>query len=416
MTQASSGDGAGGPLTGVRVVELGIWVAGPAAGGVMADWGADVVKVEPPEGDPARTFGRMLGGDLPTNPPFELDNRSKRSIAVDLGAEAGRDVLHRLLARADVFVTNIRPAALQRLGLDYDSLHARLPRLVYALVTGYGLGGPDADRPAYDIAAYWARAGVAASLAPPGADLPFQRGGMGDHTTGMSAAGAVAAALFARERTGEGQLVSTSMFRQGMYFIGWDVNVALMWGTPIRVGTRQSMGSPTLNNYTAGDGRRFWIVGLEAARHWPPLARVVGHPEWIEDERFATPRARAQHATELIAELDAIFATAGLDEWAERFAAEPDLFWSPVNTVDDLVGDPQAAASGGFVDVPDGVSTTTMVASPVDFSSTRWAPRAMAPELGADSDGVLEELGYPPAEIEKLMTTGAVRRPGADGL
>lgn len=402
--------GAGGPLAGVRVVELGIWVAGPAAAGVMADWGADVVKVEPPGGDPGRTFGRMLGGDLPTNPPFELDNRSKRSIAVDLGTDAGRRVLERLLERADVFVTNIRPAALERLGLDYESLHARLPRLIYALVTGYGLDGPDADRPAYDIAAYWARAGVAASLAPPGDDLPFQRGGMGDHTTGMSTAGAVAAALFARERSGEGQMVSTSMFRQGMYFIGWDVNVALMWGTPIRVGTRQTMGSPTLNNYTAGDGRRFWIVGLDAERHWPPLARIVGRPEWTCDERFATGRARAVHARELVAELDAIFATASLEEWAERFATEPDMFWSPVNTVDDLVADPQALASGGFVDVPDGTSTTTMVASPVDFSTTRWAPRWVAPELGEHGAEILGELGYSPEEVEALLAGGVVNR------
>ena len=284
-----------GPLAGVRVVELGVWVAGPGAGGILADWGADVIKVEPPEGDPARTFQRMLGGDLPTNPPFELDNRSKRSVVLDLADPIGRAHAQDLIDRADVFLTNIRVSALQRLELDPDVLLARHERLIYALITGYGLTGPDADRPAYDIAAYWARSGLAAALTPPGGPLPFQRGGMGDHSVAMTTAGMVSAALVARERTGKGQLVSTSLLRQGAYTIGFDVNVALMWGRPIMVGQREAMGNPAINNYTAGDGRRFWIVGLEGDRHWPPLARVVGRPEWLDDPRFATPQARFEH-------------------------------------------------------------------------------------------------------------------------
>src|SRR5579863_6627220 len=150
-----------GPMEGVRVVELGVWVAGPAAAGILADWGADVIKIEPPTGDPARTFQRMLGGDMPSNPPFELDNRSKRSIVLDLGTEEGRALARELIDAADVFVTNVRASALGRLGLDPDSLRARNGRLVYAIVTGYGLVGPDADRPAYDIAAWWARSGIA---------------------------------------------------------------------------------------------------------------------------------------------------------------------------------------------------------------------------------------------------------------
>jgi crotonobetainyl-CoA:carnitine CoA-transferase CaiB-like acyl-CoA transferase len=163
---------------------------------------------------------------------------------------------------------------------------------VYAIITGYGLAGPDADRPAYDIAAFWARSGIAAALTPPGRELPFQRGGMGDHSVAMSAAAGISAALFARERTGKGDLVSTSLLRQGAYTIGFDVNVALMWGLAIGVGTRTAMGNPAINNYTAGDGRRFWIVGLEGARHWPPLARAVGRPEWLTDERFVPAAGR----------------------------------------------------------------------------------------------------------------------------
>jgi crotonobetainyl-CoA:carnitine CoA-transferase CaiB-like acyl-CoA transferase len=381
-----------GPLAGVRVVEVGVWVAGPAAAGILADWGADVVKIEPPEGDPARTFGRMLGGDLPTNPPFELDNRSKRSIVLDLLQPEGMERALALIDRADVFLTNIRASALARLGLDADTLRARNDRLVYALLTGYGIDGPDADRPAYDIAAYWARSGLAAALTPPGAPLPFQRGGMGDHSAAMTAAAMVCAALFDRERTGKGQLVSTSLLRQGAYTIGFDVNTALMWGRSIAVGMREAMGNPAVNNYTAGDGRRFWIVGLEGARHWPPLARAVGHPEWLDDPRFETPRARFENARELIAELDAIFATKSLADWAEIFATEPDFFWSPVNTIDDLLADEQFRASGALVAVPDDEGTMPMLASPADFHGTPCAPRYRAPRLGEHTAEVLAEI------------------------
>ncbi len=279
-----------------------------------------------------------------------------------------------LVADADVFLTNVRVPALRRAGLDPDTLRQRFPRLVYAIITGYGLAGPDADRPAYDIAAFWARSGIAAALTPPGRELPFQRGGMGDHSVAMSAAAGISAALFARERTGKGELVSTSLLRQGAYTIGFDVNVALMWGLAIGVGTRTTMGNPAINNYTAGDGRRFWIVGLEGERHWPPLARAVGRPEWLTDERFATPAGRFQHATELIGLLDEIFATKTLDEWAEVFAVEPDFFWSPVQTIDDLLADEQFHAGGGTVDVPDADGTTTMLATPVDFAEHPAAP------------------------------------------
>jgi len=388
-----------GPLAGVRVVELGVWVAGPAAGGILADWGADVIKIEPPSGDPARTFQRMLGGDLPSNPVFELDNRSKRSVVADLATEPGRALARDLVERADVFLTNIRVPALRRAGLDPDELRARCPRLIYAVVTGYGMTGPDADRPAYDIAAYWARSGVAASLTPPGGDLPFQRGGMGDHSVAMTAAAMVSAALYARERTGKGDLVSTSLLRQGAYTIGFDVNVALMWGTGIRVGTRTTMGNPTVNNYTAGDGRRFWIVGLEGGRHWPPLARVVGHPEWLEDERFATPAARAQHAATLIGLLDQAFAARPLAEWAAIFETEPEFFWSPVQSVEELLADEQFRASGGLVEVPDDEASQTMLATPADFREHPWAPRFRAPELGEHTASVLAELGRSEGEM-----------------
>jgi crotonobetainyl-CoA:carnitine CoA-transferase CaiB-like acyl-CoA transferase len=381
-----------GPMEGVKVVELGVWVAGPAAGGILADWGADVIKIEPPTGDPARMFGRMLGIDDGVSPPFEMDNRGKRSVVLDLATDDGRAAAFELLSGADVFLTNVRPAALRRTGLDFETVASRNPGLVYGLITGYGERGPDADRAAYDVAAFWARAGLAHLLTRPGDTPPFQRGGMGDHSAGMTLAAAVCAALFARTRTGKGQLVSTSLYRQGAYTVSFDLNTFLMTGHSIAIGERETMGNPCMNNYAAGDGRRFWIVGLQGDRHWPALCRAVGRPDWLTDQRFDTGRSRAANAVELIGELDEIFAAKPLDEWAKAFAAEPDFFWSPINSIEDVVADDQFHAAGGVVYVPDGDAGAPMVATPADFHGTPWEPRSAAPKLGQHTDEILAEL------------------------
>jgi crotonobetainyl-CoA:carnitine CoA-transferase CaiB-like acyl-CoA transferase len=394
-----------GPLDGTRVVELGVWVAGPACGGILADWGADVIKLEPPTGDPARQFAAMLGADVPLNPPFELDNRGKRSVVLDLTTEAGREVALELIDTADVFVTNVRLAALARLGLDHVNVLRRNPRLVYGALTGYGLVGPDAGRAAYDIGAFWARSGIAALLTAPGGTPPFQRGGMGDHGAGIAMAAGICAALVHRARTGRGQLVSTSLLRHGIYTIGFDLNTALRLGVPIAVATRETMANPTINSYRDRDGRWFWLIGLEAERHWPDLARAVGHPEWTDDPRFATPTARRRHCGELVALLDEIFATRSLAEWAEVFDREG-LWWAPVQTVDEVLADPQAWAAGAFVEVPDRGGTATMVATPVDFADTPCSFRGPAPELGEHTEEILTELGRSDEEIAALRADG----------
>jgi crotonobetainyl-CoA:carnitine CoA-transferase CaiB-like acyl-CoA transferase len=398
-----------GPFDGIKVVELGVWVAGPAAAGVLADWGAEVIKIEPHAGDPLRGFFRaMAGQDLPLNPPFELDNRGKRSIQIDIAADGGAALVASLADRADVFVTNVRPTVLRRLGLDYDDLAARNPRLVYARVTGYGERGPERDRQAYDLGAYWSRAGVAAALTSPGGEPPYMRGGFGDHTTALSLIGGIATALFARERSGVGQLVTTSLLRTGMYVLGFDLNSVLRLGAAFPQATRETMGNPLTNCYRSGDDRWFWLLGLQADRHWPDLARAVGRPEWIEDARFREIHARGQHRAELVRELDVIFAGAPLAEWARRLD-EAGMWWAPVQTLEQVAQDPQAEAAGGFVDVPaaDG-GTTRMVANPVDYAGTPWQPRAPVPEPGQHTEEVLLEHGYDWEKIAALKARGVI--------
>ncbi|HIF92459.1 MAG: CoA transferase [Myxococcales bacterium] len=398
-----------GPLEGIKVVELGVWVAGPAAGVIMADWGADVIKVEPPGvGDPSRLFMTMLGSDLPFNPIFENDNRSKRSIVLDLRTEEGLALALEMIGAADVFISNMRSAALGRLGLDPETLCKQFPRLIYALITGYGREGVDANRAAYDIAAFWARSGIAHSLTQAGGTPPHQRGGMGDHNAGLAAAAGICAALYRRELSGEGQVVSTSLLREGIYTLSFDLSVALRFGVPVMIGDRKTMGNPAINCYADSEGKFFWIVGLEGERHWPALARAAGHAEWLTDPRYEDPRNRAQNAEGLIKELDRVFATKTRDEWGKIFDAEVDLWWAPVQSIEEVVADPQVSAAGGFVEVPDGVGTTMLPATPVDFDGTPWAPRSMAPEHGEHSEEILRELGRNDESIAALRERGIV--------
>lgn len=396
----------GGPLQGVRVVEIGLWLAGPACATILADWGADVVKVEPPAGDPYRGFAWAFGGTM--NPPFELDNRGKRSIAVDLASPIGREIVLELLADADVLVTNYRPGGLDRLGLGWDEVHAHNPRLVYASLTGYGLEGPERDRASYDMGAYWARAGVAAALTLPGQDLPYQRGGMGDHITGMAAAGGVAAALFERHRTGEGRLVSTSLLRAGMYQLGTDLNTNLRAGTETVPTSVSRAVNPLLTGYRCADDTWIWLLLLEGDRHWPLLARAIERPDLADDARFATMEGRRDHAALVCAELGRIFAGRTRDDWAVVLDREG-VWWARVQRAHELIDDPQAHAAGGFVEVPlaDG-STATMVATPVDFDGTSHFATAPSPELGEHTELLLMELGWDWDRIEAAKAAGAI--------
>ncbi|SHN75760.1 CaiB/BaiF CoA transferase family protein [Cryptosporangium aurantiacum] len=397
-----------GPLDGVRVVEIALWVAGPATAAVLADWGASVVKVEPLAGDPQRHLEGLRPPGAPEaggNPTFDVSNRGKRSVALDLKSDRGREVIERLLGQADVLVTNLRVRALERLGLDHESVLARHPRLVYALMTGYGLRGPHADAPGYDSGAFWARSGLAASLTVPGGTPPFQRGAMGDRSAAAVLAGGVSAALLARERTGTGQLVAGSLYRWGTYLLSSDLSIALQYGAPMATARREAMASPTVNCYRCADDRWVWLIGLERDRHWPPLVRAVGQPAWLTDERFATSSARQQNARTLIASLDTIFAEKPRDEWLKVFD-ECGVWAEPVNTIEDVLADEQFHAAGGLVEVPG--TGTPGVNGPLDFGATPAGPRSAAPALGADADAVLGSLGYTRADVDALRSAGVV--------
>jgi crotonobetainyl-CoA:carnitine CoA-transferase CaiB-like acyl-CoA transferase len=360
-----------------------MWIAAPATGAILADWGAEVCKVEPPEGDPFRHIMASQGylSEIP-NAPFTLDNRGKRSVALDLSAPADRASLEELVATADVFLTNLRRGALERLGLAPEQVVARHPRLVYALITGYGSTGPDKDRPGYDAGAFGARAGVVHQMrigdtAP--VALPL---GFGDHVVALSASGGICAALLERERTGTGQIVETSLLRTGVYSLGWDVAVQLMLGKVPRASHRATTPTPMFNCYRARDDSWFWLLGVEADRHFPTVARAIDRTDLLTDERFATARARRANRTELIALLDASFAARPFSHWSARFDDE-DVWWAKVHSPAELVADPQANAAGAFV--PVGESQVRTVATPVDFS--RHPRTAVVPPPSVDADG-----------------------------
>jgi crotonobetainyl-CoA:carnitine CoA-transferase CaiB-like acyl-CoA transferase len=383
----------GGPLAGIRVVELGVWVAGPAAGGIMADWGADVIKVEPPAGDPQRrVFGALGVADQAGVPPFEIDNRGKRSVVFDLSGDEGRQAMERLLATADVFITNLRPDALERLGLDHASLLQRYPSLVYGSLTGYGLEGPDRARAGYDVGAFWARSGVAHTFMPPGELPPPLRSGFGDHITGMALACGVLAKLVERSHTGRGGLAATSLLRTGMYTIGWDVGIQLRFGKRESTRPRHLNRAPMVLCYQAGDGEGFWLLGLEADRHWPGLVAALERPEWLTDERFVDARARNRNSEALIAALDERFAEGSMDHWRARFDAH-DVWWAPINSIPEALADPQVLASGAIIEVTPrpGEAPYRAVATPIDFDGQPLRPGPV-PALGEHTAEVLGEL------------------------
>ncbi len=398
------------PLAGIRVVELAMWVAGPSTGAVLGDWGADVIKLEDTRGgDPIRAMStRALGSDTPLMPPYELDNRNKRSVTVDLRRREGTEFATRIIERADVFVTSLRPATLERMGLDYATLSARNPRLVYATLNGYGHRGPDRDRPAFDYAAAWARSGIMATVAEPGQAPPAQRPGMIDHAAGLGLAGAISAALLQRVHSGRGCEVRISLFQMGLWMNATDLTIGLQTGRAPQPESRSERTNPIWNSYQCKDGKWIYFVMVQSDVYWPDVCSALERPEWNDDPRFASFEARWKNSRELTRLIDETIATRTREQWTPIFDRH-DLIWAPVQSEAEVLEDRQAHALGSFAEVESaGTAGPRVVNSPVEFGEAGNTPHRRAPELGQHTEEVALEAGLTWEEIAKLKDAGVI--------
>jgi crotonobetainyl-CoA:carnitine CoA-transferase CaiB-like acyl-CoA transferase len=400
-------------MEGVRVVEVAAWTYVPIAGAVLAEWGADVIKIEHPEsGDPQRgliTAGLMPSGAGGVNFMMELPNRGKRSVGLDLKSERGHALLLELVKTADVFLTNFRPQARQKLHIDVDDLRAVNPKHIYVRGSGHGQRGPEAERGGYDACSFWARGGSADIISDPGA-YPISQPGpaYGDLISGLTIAGGISAALFHRERTGEALVVDNSLLATGMWATGAAVMMAGLFGFQrFPKGDRAKTPNPLILTYRTKDDRFLSLIMLESDRYWADLVTKVGRPELAADPRFADAGARGQNNEACVAVLDEIFASRTFDEWKQALL-DVEGVWAPVQTVNELLDDPQVLANGYLrdVEVPSG-ATVRMVASPLQFNEEPPDLRR-APDHGEHTDEVLAELGLDQDDIIQLKIEGAV--------
>jgi crotonobetainyl-CoA:carnitine CoA-transferase CaiB-like acyl-CoA transferase len=392
-------------LSDLKVVEWSTWIAGPGCAAVMADWGADVIKIESAAGDATRTFWPDTA-ETPGNPIFSNENRGKRGVVLDLGKAEGRAALIAILKDADVFITNVRPGALKRARLDYESVRDELPRLIYANVTGYGLTGPDADTPAFDLTGFWNRSGVAHAINPPDREPIGSRPGFGDHVTALATLSGVLAAVHERDRTGVGRQVETALMRVGCYALGWDMSIRLRNGEALTAQPRASRPGAIAGYFRTRDDR--WIyVSQRSPADFPQMMRVIDRPDLIDQPRCAAPIVDMAVVHEIRSLLDHVFEALTLEE-ACALMRQTDIIFAPMASLDDFVDDPQAHEAGCFVDTPDGWGGSFKApASPVRFPGTETGPAGPAPKLGEHTREVLAEAGYAPDAVEALIGAGA---------
>lgn len=397
-----------GPFEGVRVLEVAAWVFVPAAGAIMADLGADVVKVEPPGGDPQRALGDSLNTDDSAPKPYvEIPNRGKRSITLDLRIPAGQQVLHRLAKTADVFLTSYLPALRQRLHLDVDDLRAGNPRLIYVRGSGWGSRGTMTNVGGFDMAAAWAAAGTQHKLTPPGSGEPIPQPVAFYDLHGANAiAGAVAMALFRRERTGRAAVIDVSLLNTGMWAMSPDLAATAQGELPRQ--NRLTVNNPIVNTYRTKDDRWLNLVCLQSDRYWAELCRLLGRDDLAADARFADAAQRYANRSACIAELDATFATRSLTEW-QRALADFSGVWSTVATFDEVRRSEQVAANDYLPEVigHDG-KPCQLVAPPYQFDEQPTRPRGPAPEVGQHTEEVLLESGLSWEEIAACHEQGAL--------
>jgi crotonobetainyl-CoA:carnitine CoA-transferase CaiB-like acyl-CoA transferase len=397
-----------GVLDGVKVLDMGHVVAVPAAGATLADWGADVIKIEPLTGEMARGLvGRLIqrtGSEF--NWYVHLLNRNKRGLALDLKSDSGRSILYRLVERADVFMSNYELNTLIKLKADYDTLSQINPRLIYALLTGYGTAGPDKDERGFDYAAAWARSGAQYMIGEPGIIPPPQRGGMMDRVVGAHIVGGVSAALFYRERTGKGQKLEFSLYHAGVWTLAEDIQPALM-GTPVPKHEHAKASNPLWNNYRTKDDRWFWLAMLQSDPSWPDFCRAIGRTDLENDSRFNTMDARAEHCEELIRIIDEILSSKTMEQW-ERIFRKNNIIYGRVATPLEVTTDPQALANGFFADLHHPAADVKVVTTPVKFCQNPATVRAPAPEVGQHTEEILLELGYTWEDIAQLKEQGVI--------
>jgi crotonobetainyl-CoA:carnitine CoA-transferase CaiB-like acyl-CoA transferase len=388
-----------GVFDGVTVVEYGHFLLVPTATAILADWGADVIKVENfrSGGDPVRFAQAIEGQPPPTfiKPSlwFHYFNRNKRSIGINAMTPHGREIMYRLVQRADVFATNFDPRAVDKAQVDYESLKKVNPQLVYCQCSGYGTLGPDRYKPGFDYAAWWARSGMMDRISSPDNPRP-QRPGLGDNLTSTAVAGAIAAALFCRERTGVAQKVELSLYHTAVWGLMFDIGTALNQNVNLRQTDRKDVTNALWNCYKAKDGKWIMLVMPQTDLYWPSFCEAIGKPEWEKDARFDTFAKRIEQNKFLIRALDEILAGRDACEW-ERIAQEYDLVLGRIQSPTDVAADPQAWENGFFADVEyEPGKTFKAIRSPVKFSESESTIRSIAPELGQHTEEILLGLGY----------------------
>ena len=393
-------------LRGLKVVEMATWLFAPMSACLLGELGADVIKVEAHGGDPMRGLVHRVRDHVDW--VYELANRNKRSVALDVRSPGGGEVMRRLLQDADIFIVNLRRGGLERLGIDYESLREDHPRLIYAHATGYGTEGPDINRPAFDELAYWARGGFMSILGAPGNDPVRLVGAMGDLPSAMNITAAIFAALYQRELTGEGQFLTCSLYGGGIWANGFAVQGALATGQNFPRGDRYSSFNSLYNSYRAADDKWLQLAMIQEERFWAPFAEAIDLPILTEDARFAATADRRRHTREAVELIERRIAEEPRDHWAAIFDAL-DFPWAPAADELEISQDPQAAANGyvGVMEHRSGIEFKVLGA-PFKLDQAPMTNYSSAPELGEHTELVLEELGYDWDAIAALKQAGAI--------